>query len=193
MTYHTWIIGAGQGLGQAYARAFPNAVLISRSAAPPFAMDVTDMNMAHIQQLLIDYPPQIIVYNAFVARRATASNITMSDLLYDFQVHCVGLVQVLQACEDTLLAAPKPAVIITGGGFAYHPHPSMFSLGIGKAAQLNIAKSLDMQWQDTPVRVGYPVVMGKIDKNTGIDPDHIARIVLDWYECGNETLEIQIP
>ncbi|MES2728808.1 MAG: hypothetical protein V4621_01755 [Pseudomonadota bacterium] len=192
MTHHTWIIGAGKGMGQSYGQVFPNPVFLSRTAPPPFNMDVTDINPEQLNALIAQYPPGILIYNAFVPRRATPSSVMADDLVYDFKVHVVGLVQVIQACEVALQGASKPAVIITGGGFAHDPHPALFSLGLGKAVQLNAAKSLMKHWQGTNIRVCYVTVNGPINKATGIDPDAIAQAALDWYDTDQTQLEIAV-
>jgi short-subunit dehydrogenase len=66
----------------------------------------------------------------------------------------------VQAAEPTMTARKAGSVLLTGGGFALHPHPDYLSLSIGKAGIRALAQGLFEPFKDRNVHVATVTVAG---------------------------------
>ncbi|HNE50709.1 MAG TPA: SDR family NAD(P)-dependent oxidoreductase [Chitinophagales bacterium] len=182
------IIGAGPGIGQAVAEKFGtegfSVALISRKKEKLEAIckDLTDKGIDAIAIVgdagdtdsMKDAFNQIwehwdridvVHYNVAKLKKVDIAIETADGLTRDFKINVAGIMNVVQLTVPDMEKLGTGALLITGGGFALHPHPQYGSLSIGKAAVRNLANSLHIALAPKNIFVGTVTVCGLVDPN----------------------------
>lgn len=149
-------IGSGPGMGLATAERFAREgfrlVLASRSLEKAQALvdqlkakgyqaearTVDAADPAKVAALVAETESQcgaidVLHYNAANLRQASIHSQPSDTFVNDLAVNIGGALAAVQAAAPKMQAAKKGTILLTGGGFALHPHPDYLSLSIGKA------------------------------------------------------------
>ena len=107
---------------------------------------------------------QVLHYNAAAIRRASLAEQPRETFVSDLAVNIGGALAAIQAATPHL-AAPgaesgPASLLLTGGGFALHPHPDYLSLSIGKAGLRALALGLFENYRDRDIHVATVTVAG---------------------------------
>ncbi|MFP4329624.1 MAG: SDR family NAD(P)-dependent oxidoreductase [Alkalispirochaetaceae bacterium] len=195
------ILGLGQGLGGAFARACYREghilVLVSRSAermsrvvdaekidgnrAYLMEMDLTDLdhcrerfeNMEERNQV-----PRIVIYNAAALRRDNIETLRTEELLETFTVNVAAALQTIRSFVPAM-AERGGSIILVGGGFYTEPHGEYASLSIGKAGLRNLAHTAHDWARKLGVQVTQLTVGGYVAEGTPLDRHRIAARAIE--------------
>ena len=149
-------IGSGPGMGLATAERFARegyrVVLANRSLEKTQALvdqleakgyqavakTVDAADPAKVAALVAETENQygsidVLHYNAANLRQASIHSQPNDTFVSDLAVNIGGALAAIQAVAPKMKAAQKGTILLTGGGFALHPHPDYLSLSIGKA------------------------------------------------------------
>lgn len=206
MTRTIVVCGYGPGISDGVARKFGaegfRVALVARSKdkveraaselagagieAKGFACDLGDP--AAVRKMIADAraalgPIAVIHWNAYAGVAGELLSADPADVRTVFDVGVTGLVVAVQEALPDLKAQKDPAVLITGGGFAFYDPKvdrlvvewNAMGLAIAKAAQHKLAGILSARLAKEGVYVGEVVVLGSV-KGTAFD-------------AGNATLE----
>ncbi|MCB9755232.1 MAG: SDR family NAD(P)-dependent oxidoreductase [Myxococcales bacterium] len=208
--------GISSALAQKFAREGFQVALVARSAerleagaaalreagatARAFPCDLGDP--AAVRALIADVrealgPVTVLHWNAYAGLAGDLTKSTDEELRTVLDVGVVGAVAAVQAALDDLRAQAEPAVLITGGGFAfYNDHVdrsivqwNAMGLGVTKAAQHKLTHLLHYRLKPEGIYVGSVVVLGLVkgsafDQNgggAGLDPNAIADAFWELY------------
>lgn len=191
------ILGAGPGLGGAFARACYDEghilILVSRSAermsrvvddegidgnrAYLMEMDLTDLDHTRERYENMeerDQVPRIVIYNAAALRRDNIETLRTEELLETFTVNVAGALQTIRSFVPAM-AQRGGSIFLIGGGFYQHPHPDYASLSIGKGGLRNLAHTAHGWAREQGVQVTQITVGGYVAEGTALDRHRIAR------------------
>lgn len=193
------VVGVGAGLGLAIARKFGRegyriALLARRSnplseymktlaelgvEAHGFSTDVSDPEslasaFEKIRQTLGN--PEVLVYNAFASKAGDLMSLAATDLVQDFKVNVVGAIASVQQVVPYMRSSKQGTILLTGGGLALDPYPTIASLAIGKAGIRNLCFSLAKDLEKDGIHVATVTICGLIKPGTHFAPDQIAQV-----------------
>jgi len=171
--------------------------------AKGFACDLADA--AAVKKLMADVrsslgPTTVIHYNAYAGVAGDLLTCDVAELRTVFDVAVTGLVAAVQASLPDLKAQKDPAVLVTGGGFAFYDSAiddmivqfSAMGLSLAKAAQHKLVGVLHKKLAPDGIYVGEVVVLGMV-KGTAfdsgqatLDPADIAENFWALYEARSE-------
>jgi short-subunit dehydrogenase len=199
------IVGVGPGLGVALARAFAEAghpvALIGRTdtklkelaaqlhaeghTAQAYQADAADPARLRsaLDAAVTDLgAPEVLVYNAALARPDTPTGVSPEDWTAGLAVNVVGATvaagHVIPALRDG-----RGTVLFTGGGFALAPSPAYATLSVGKAALRAYAQALHEDQRDAGVHVTTVTIGGFINAGDDrFDPAAIARVYVELHQ-----------
>ncbi len=214
------VCGHGPGISDAVAKKFGAAgfsvALVARSKdkleaaasklnaggvkAKAFPCDLSDLSA--VTKMIADVraalgPITVLHWNAYVGVAGDITQAPLGELQQALNVGVVGLVAAVQAALPDLKSQKNPAVLVTGGGFAfYDPHVdsaivqySAAGLAISKAAQHKLTGILSKRLGKDGIYVGEVVVLGTVkgtafDRGAGptLDPTAIAAKFWELYE-----------
>ena len=199
---HVLIVGAGPGLGRAFARRTlaggADVTLAARSA------DTLDEMVAHpgpeggrVTPLVVD-ASQPTALRDTVAAYADACDPAIDCALFNvsawvpgglnsdldavssgLDAGVVAALAMTQAVVPRMLTQSSPRILFTGGGTADSPMVASIGLGLQKAALRNLAIALDKDLRETTIAVRTLTIRGSIAPETAFDPDRIARALWD--------------
>ena len=184
------IVGMGRGISHAVARRFGAegfAIgMISRDDAPLRELEAEIPNSRGISADAGDGhalmwalrelgPADVLVYNASAGRPGPATKLDIDDAMADFRVNVLGILRAVEETVPAMRAAGKGTIIITGGGLALNPVPTLASLALGKAAQRNLALSLAAELEPAGIHVATVTVCGFVQPGTHFAADKIAE------------------
>lgn len=209
MTRTIVIIGMGPGLSMGLARKFGQegfkVGMISRTesklqgyqqelnnegiAAAFATADVADDEQLKqaLDQLINDFGQlNVLQYNAVDFRMRNIIEENIEDLVRGFKISVgnalVAAQHVLPKLEET-----KGAILLTGGGAANYPNPSMGSVSLGKAGIKNLTYQLDAALKEKGVYVGSVTVSGWINKQSEThSPEILADKFWELYQNRNQ-------
>jgi short-subunit dehydrogenase len=194
---HLLLVGAGPGLGMEIARRFAEGAyrvtLLARSTdglreladdlAPTgaqidtIAADVGDPE-AFRTRLAALYAeqgaPGLIIYNAVIGAPDSLLSSSVAHLQAAYTVDVVGAIIAAQVAAPAMRTAGSGTIIVTGGGFADHPIPSLGTVSLGKAALRSAATMLGADLAPDGIRVATLTIAGQIVAGTAFDPKNIA-------------------
>ena len=195
---HVLIVGAGPGLGMAFARRSlaggSDVTLAARSA------DTLDEMVSHlgpeggrVATLVVD-ASQPMALRDTVASYADECAPSISCALFNvsawvpgglnsdldavssgLDAGVVAALAMTQAVVPRMLTQSSPRILFTGGGTADSPMVASIGLGLQKAALRNLAIALDKDLRETTIAVRTLTIRGSIAPGTAFDPDRIAR------------------
>ena len=197
-TGHVLVVGAGPGLGMAFARRAlaggSDVTLAARSA------DTLDEMVSHpgpeggrVTPLVVD-ASQPTALRDTVATYADACDPAIDCALFNvsawvpgglnsdldavssgLDAGVVAALAMTQAVVPRMLTQSSPRILFTGGGTADSPMVASIGLGLQKAALRNLAIALDKDLRETTIAVRTLTIRGSIAPGTAFDPDRIAR------------------
>lgn len=87
----------------------------------------------------------------------------------------------------------KPAFLVTSGWLAYNPEPTLFAMGVCKAAQQNIIRNLNDQLTGRGVHCALAMVNGLVRSDSeATNPANIADQCWELYSTqGNGNMDLQ--
>ena len=87
----------------------------------------------------------------------------------------------------------KPAFLVTSGWLAYNPEPTLFAMGVCKAAQQNIIRNLNDQLTGRGVHCALAMVNGLVRPDSdATNPANIADQCWELYSSqGNGAMELK--
>jgi NADP-dependent 3-hydroxy acid dehydrogenase YdfG len=199
---HLLVVGAGPGISAATARRLggegyavglvarregPLAELQSDLAAhgilagraPAEAGDPASLTAA--VELLVDTfgPADVLLYNVSVGREAAVPELAPEDLLADVAAGAVGLQTAVRAVLPGMRERGSGTVLVTGGGSADRPIPSMASLGVQKATLRALAEVQARALAPEGIHVVTVTVRGLVGEDRQIHPDRVAALYAD--------------
>ena len=194
---HLLLVGAGPGLGMAVARRFAQGgyrvTLVARSkdGLQRLSGDLADTG-ADIDTISADAgdpqnlgdrlsglyrgngAPGLVVYNAVMGAPDNLLTSSVAHLQAAYAVDVIGAIVVAQLAAPAMRAAGHGTVLVTGGGFADHPIPSLATVSLGKAALRSAATMLGADLVKDGIRVATLTIAGQILAGTAFAPDRIA-------------------
>ena len=196
---HLLIVGAGPGIAAATARRFGgegHAVgLIGRrqgalaelgaelrqsvSRVAWAGADAGDSrSLAVAVAALVDElgPPDVLLYNVSVGREAAVPDLTPEDLMADLAAGAVGLQTAVRAVLPGMRERGRGTVLVTGGGSADRPIPSLATLGVQKAALRALAEVQARALAPDGIHVATVTVRGLVGEDRQISPDRVAAL-----------------
>lgn len=193
------VVGVGSGLGLSIARKFGEegcrVVMLARRTtaiadyakmlnelgieAYSFSVDVTDATSIvdtfnQIQQTLGH--PDILIYNAAASSAGDIFTGTTDNFVQDFKINVVGAIVAIQQVAPQMKSRQQGTILLTGGGTALDPFPSVASLAIGKAGIRNLSFSLSKAFEPDGVHVATVTICGVIGSEPKFAPDEIAQV-----------------
>ncbi len=195
---HLLLVGAGPGLGLAVARRFAvggyRVTLVARStdrlgelersladtgaeintieadANDPEGLGARMTDLYHGEGA-----PGVIIYNAVMGTPDQLLSCTAAHLQEAYAVDVIGAIVVAQVAAPAMKAAGFGTMIVTGGGFADHPIPTLATVSLGKAALRSAATMLGAELEPDGIRVATLTIAGQIVAGTAFDPERIAE------------------
>jgi short-subunit dehydrogenase len=195
---HLLLIGAGPGLGLAVARRFAvggyRVTMVARSTdgLSHLAASLADSG-AEIGTIEADASdpeglgtrmtelyrgegtPGVIIYNAVMGAPDQLLSASVAHLQEAYAVDVIGAIVVAQVASQAMKVAGFGTMIVTGGGFADHPIPSLATVSLGKAALRSAATMLGADLEPDGIRVATLTIAGQIAAGTSFDPERIAE------------------
>ncbi len=208
-TGHVLIVGAGPGLGMAFARRAlaggSDVTLAARSAG------TLDEMVSHlgpeggrVTTLVVD-ASQPTALRDTVATYADACDPSINCALFNvsawvpgglnsdldavssgLDAGVVAALAMTQAVVPRMLTQSSPRILFTGGGTADSPMVASIGLGLQKAALRNLAIALDKDLRETTIAVRTLTIRGSIAPGTAFDPDRIARAL--WQIANSDSV-----
>ena len=207
-----WIVGAGCGIGLCIARTF------GKRGYTPVLITKDESTLQHMKQALLEHNiqadgvvaysgqldqlsaaladllersgvPDVLVYNASSHTPGYPSEVSTSDLLQDFQVNVLGAVTSVQAVLPHMKARGTGSILLTGGGQALHPTPTLASLGIGKSGLRSLALSLHEELKQAGLYAGTLTICGFVQEGTPFDSSTIGDA---FYRMHMEKKEAEV-
>lgn len=199
---HLLIVGAGPGIAAATARRLGGAghavSLVARTEGPLIRLgealraegiavgwttaDAGDPGaLAAAIARLVDAagPVDVLLFNVSVGRQAAVPELSADDLLGDLAAGVVGLQAAVRAVLPGMRDRGTGTILVTGGGAADRPIPSMASLGVQKAALRALVEAQAPALAELGVHVATATVRGFVAEGGQIPPDRIAALYAD--------------
>jgi NAD(P)-dependent dehydrogenase (short-subunit alcohol dehydrogenase family) len=174
------VIGAGPGIGQAVAERFGKegwtVVLAGRTAsrlddlvakltrvgvtAQGLVVDATEpdaLRAAIAEAERLTGGLTAIHFNAAVVRQQDLFSMTDDEVTSDLAINVAGGLHTIRAAVGQF-GKRGGTILVTGGGLGVAPHESYASLGVGKAALLNIVKALAEPLATRGIRIAIATV-----------------------------------
>jgi NADP-dependent 3-hydroxy acid dehydrogenase YdfG len=114
-----------------------------------------------------------------VGRQAAVPELAPEDLLADLAAGAVGLQTAVRAVLPGMREHGAGTVLVTGGGSADRPVPSMASLGVQKAALRALVEVQARALAPEGVHVATATVRGLVGEDRQIHPDRVAALYAD--------------
>jgi NADP-dependent 3-hydroxy acid dehydrogenase YdfG len=124
-------------------------------------------------------PVDVLLYNVSVGRQAAVPELAPEELLADLAAGAVGLQTAVRAVLPGMREHGAGTVLVTGGGSADRPVPSMASLGVQKAALRALVEVQARALAPEGVHVATATVRGLVGEDRQIHPDRVAALYAD--------------
>ena len=196
---HLLVIGAGPGIAAATARRLGgdgyDVSLVARREAPLTELgstlgaegiavgwataDAADpAGLSGAVQDLLDStgPVDVLLYNVSIGRQAGVPELSPEDLLADLAAGAVGLQTAVRAVLPGMRERGAGTVLVTGGGSADRPIPSMASLGVQKAALRALAQVQAEALAPEGIHVATVTIRGLVGEDRQITPERVAAL-----------------
>ena len=121
-------------------------------------------------------PVDVLLYNVSVGREVSVPDLATEDLLADLAAGAAGLQTAVRAVLPGMRASGAGTVLVTGGGSADRPIPSMATLGVQKAALRALAEVQAAGLAPEGIHVATVTVRGFVGEEKQIPPDRVAAM-----------------
>jgi NADP-dependent 3-hydroxy acid dehydrogenase YdfG len=121
-------------------------------------------------------PVGVLLYNVSIGREATVPELAPDDLLADLAAGTVGLQTAVRAVLPGMRTGGAGTVLVTGGGSADRPIPSMATLGVQKATLRALAEVQARALAPEGIHVATVTVRGLVGEDRQIRPDRVAAL-----------------
>ena len=121
----------------------------------------------------------VLLYNVSVGREAAVAELAPEDLLADLAAGVVGLQTAVRAVLPGMRERGSGTVLVTGGGSADRPIPSLATLGVQKSAVRALAEVQARALAPEGVHVATVTVRGLVGEQQQIHPDRVAELYAD--------------
>jgi short-subunit dehydrogenase len=164
---HFWLIGASSGIGAALAQSLINrgaTVTISARRAGrledlaselgercfALPLDVTDHQglESATKELTKQRPADVVIYLAATYHPPSEGPIKPEEIKQIVDINLTGALQVAHTVKPMLTKRPDGRLILFGSAAAYRGLPNGQPYSATKAAILNLAESLHIEWKD---------------------------------------------
>ena len=196
---HLLVVGAGPVISAATARRFGaegyRVDLIARREGPLTELgtvlraDGVDVGWltadagdprsltAAVESLLAGSGPvDVLLYNVAARRRADIVELSPEDLLADLAAGVAGLQTAVRAVLPGMRARGAGTVLVTGGGAADRPVPSIPTLSVQKAALRALVEVQAAAFAPLGVHVATATVRGVVGEDRPIRPEQVAGL-----------------
>jgi NAD(P)-dependent dehydrogenase (short-subunit alcohol dehydrogenase family) len=195
---HLLLIGAGPGVGAAVVRRFGRegfrSTLISRGetvekvaselrsdglAIEAISADIEDLDgyRGTLEEIFgAPGAPGVVVYNAALPDPGQILDATVERLRTAHDVDVLGAVVAAQVAAPVLRAAGAGTLLVTSGGFADNPVPTLATLSIGKAALRSAQTLIAAGVAEDGIHAATVTIAGAVKPGTDFDPDKIAEL-----------------
>jgi NADP-dependent 3-hydroxy acid dehydrogenase YdfG len=196
---HLLVIGAGRGIAAATARRFGRegfavglvarreealaelgtalrAEGIRADEATAEAGDPASLTAAVAALVEAHGPADVLLYNVSVGRSALVADLDPEDLLADLAAGAVGLQTAVRAVLPGMRERGSGTVLVTGGGAADRPIPTMATLGVQKAALRALVEVQARALAPEGIHVATATIRGLVGEGKPIHPDRIAEL-----------------
>jgi NADP-dependent 3-hydroxy acid dehydrogenase YdfG len=196
---HLLVVGAGPGISAATARrlgaeGYAVGLIGRRQAALAeqgaelrqsvsrvecAGADAGDPHELHVAvTALVEQlgPVDVLLYNVSVGRQAAVPELSPEDLLADLAAGVVGLQTAVRAVLPGMRERGAGTVLVTGGGAADSPIPSMATLGVQKAALRALVEVQARTLAPEGIHVATVTVRGFVGEDRQIHPDRVAAL-----------------
>jgi short-subunit dehydrogenase len=135
--------------------------------------------------------PEVLIYNAAVAKMENILNETVDSLTNDFKINVAGALAAVKAVLPAMRAQGKGTILFTGGGFALYPNPEFGSLSIGKAGIRSLGKMLGEALKSDGIRSGMITVAGTVSPDDlKYNPEGIAENYWAFHTAQEPDIEV---
>jgi NADP-dependent 3-hydroxy acid dehydrogenase YdfG len=196
---HLLVIGAGPGIAAATARRFGRegfavglvarreealadlgtalrAEGIRAEEATAEAGEPASLTAAVAALVEAQGPVDVLLYNVSVGRSAVVADLTPEDLLADLAGGTAGLQTAVRAVLPGMRERGSGTVLVTGGGAADRPVPTMATLGVQKAAVRALVQVQARALAPEGIHVATATIRGFVGEDKQIHPDRIAEL-----------------
>jgi NAD(P)-dependent dehydrogenase (short-subunit alcohol dehydrogenase family) len=213
------IIGAGQGLGAAFARAFAAAghpvalaardghavaALAAEVGAMGFACDATEPD--DVARLFADVErrlgaPEVVIYNAGMRLRGPLVELDPAQVMKALLANAFGGFLVGQAAARSMIARQRGSIFFTGASASVKGFAQSAPFAMGKFALRGLGQSMARELGPQNIHVAHFVIDGAIagpgrDMGRGpgslLDPDAIAATYLQVHRQPPSTWSFEI-
>ncbi|MGY5775192.1 SDR family oxidoreductase [Rhizobium sp. LEGMi135b] len=177
-----FLVGAGPGIGLSTAKKFasegyrvaiaargqenlkrladelPGAVQVTLDATKPLDV-VSAVQEVEKQFGRID----VLHYNAGMIRNASVESQQLETFNSDLAVNIGGALASIHAVAPAMRERRAGNILLTGGGFAFAPHPDYLSISIGKAGIRALAQGLYEDFKSKGIHVATVTVGGFVN------------------------------
>jgi NADP-dependent 3-hydroxy acid dehydrogenase YdfG len=124
-------------------------------------------------------PVDVLLYNVSIGRQAHVADLAPEDLLADLCAGAVGLQTAVRAALPGMRERGSGTVLVTGGGSADRPIPSMATLGVQKAALRALVEVQARALAPEGIHVATATIRGLVGEDRQIHPEDIAVLYAD--------------
>lgn len=178
------IVGVGPGLGTALAETFSAAgfavALMARTtghtgalatrlgdAAHAFTIDATDA--VSVERAFgdinrhFDTAPEVLIYNAGIFAMGDVASTTPEQFERCWQLNCLGGFLASKAVLDSMIAAGRGTILLTGATASLRGGKGFSQLAVGKFGLRALSQSMARELGPQGIHVAHVIVDGKID------------------------------
>jgi NADP-dependent 3-hydroxy acid dehydrogenase YdfG len=124
-------------------------------------------------------PVDVLLYNVSVGRQTAVPDLEPEELLADLAAGAVGLQAAVRAVLPGMRERGSGTVVVTGGGSADRPVPSMATLGVQKAAVRALAEVQARALAPEGIHVATVTIRGFVGEDRQIHPERVAALYAD--------------
>lgn len=133
---------------------------------------------------------EVLHFNAATMRKATLADQPRNTFNSDLAVNIGGAMAAVQAAAPKMTARGSGSVLLTGGGYALHPHPDYLSLSIGKAGIRALAQGIFETFKEKGIHVATVTVGGSV--TTTSDAEAVAEHFWQLHSQPPDAWEVEV-
>lgn len=125
--------------------------------------------------------PGVVVWNASQGHSGCLTQVDDAALLRDLEANLLAPLDVIRWALPAMRAASRGTILVTGGGLALDPKPSMASSSLGKALQRHLALLLDGELREAGIHAATLTVCGFVQPGSSLSPDIVASALWELH------------